>query len=78
MDSLLLDYRGITIRKDIMVSPRKHDEMRDIKLQSIKDDLHDLIHISANWVKSSQEHEKELSEIVDRIVKKWTDVSGEL
>ena len=55
-----------------------NDNMSDKRLQSIREDLHDLVHIAANWVHSSQQHEKELSEIVDRIVKKWTDGGQEL
>ena len=61
-----------------MESPCKHDEMMDNKLQSIKDDLHDLVHIAANWALSNQKSEKEMTEMVDRIFKKITDIAGEL
>lgn len=48
------------------------------KLHGIKEDLHKLVHVGSHWVKVSQEHEKELTDIIDRIVKKWTNKATEI
>jgi len=52
--------------------------MENHKLESIREDLHELVHIAANWVHTSQDHERELSKVVDRIVRKWTERGEEL